>query len=308
MTSHDVPTVGLGLRSQHYSDAAECAASGLWFEVHSENYMIDGGPRLAWLETIRARHPLSLHGVGLSLATDAEPDREHLARLRRLVDRFEPFVVSEHLAWSSWNGVYHPDLLPIPRSHEALVRVADNIQRMQDAIKRTILIENPSHYLELPGHEYGEIDFLTDLCSRTDCKLLLDVNNVFVSANNLGFDAARLCRCDTKPLHRRSASGRAHTRPIAGQPIADRFSRRTHRTGCMATVRATHRESRPATDTDRTRRSNTRIPRAARRARHRQPIPSGAVEMPMTQRYWSFSAPLRRRYRSRNWMVRRLPR
>ena len=188
MTSHDVPTAGLGLRSPHYSDAAECAAPGVWFEVHSENYMIDGGPRLAWLETIRARHPLSLHGVGLSLATDAEPDREHLARLRRLVDRFEPFVVSEHLAWSSWNGVYHPDLLPIPRSHEALVRVADNIQRMQDAIKRTILIENPSHYLELPGHEYGEIDFLTDLCRRTDCKLLLDVNNVFVSANNLGFD------------------------------------------------------------------------------------------------------------------------
>ncbi len=189
MTDDDVPTAGLGLRSPHYSDAAECGASGLWFEVHSENYMIDGGPRLAWLETIRARHPLSLHGVGLSLAADVAPDPDHLTRLNRLVQRFEPFVVSEHLAWSTWNGVYNPDLLPIPRSFDALQRVVDNIQRTQDAIKRTILIENPSHYLEIPGHEYSEIDFLTELCRRTDCGLLLDVNNVYVSANNLGFDA-----------------------------------------------------------------------------------------------------------------------
>lgn len=186
----NVPTAGLGLRPPHYSDAAECAAPGLWFEVHAENYMIDGGPRVAWLETIRARHPLSLHGVGLSLAADADPAADHLARLRRLVERFQPFVVSEHLAWSSWNGVYHPDLLPIPRSRQALQRVADNVQRTQDAIGRTILVENPSHYLEIPGHEYGEIEFLTELCRRTDCGLLLDVNNVYVSANNLGFDAA----------------------------------------------------------------------------------------------------------------------
>jgi uncharacterized protein len=161
----------------------------MWFEVHSENYMIEGGPRLTWLETIRARHPLSLHGVGLSLATDCEPDSVHLARLRSLVERFEPFVVSEHLAWSNSNGVYHPDLLPIPRSLDALLRIAGNIHRTQDAIKRTILIENPSHYLAIPGHELDEIEFLTELCKRTDCRLLLDVNNVYVSANNLRFDA-----------------------------------------------------------------------------------------------------------------------
>lgn len=190
MIDRDAPTAGLGLRSPHYSDAAECAAPGMWFEVHSENYMVDGGPRLAWLETIRARHPLSLHGVGLSLGADVEPDREHLSRLKRLVQRFEPFVVSEHLAWSTWGGTYRPDLLPIPRSFEALQRVSDNVQRTQDAINRTILIENPSHYLDIPGHEYGEIEFLTELCRRTDCTLLLDVNNVYVSANNLGFDAA----------------------------------------------------------------------------------------------------------------------
>jgi uncharacterized protein (UPF0276 family) len=189
VADHDAPTAGLGLRSPHYADAADAAASGLWFEVHSENYMVDGGPRLAWLETIRTRYPLSLHGVGLSLGADAAPDSAHLARLNRLVQRFEPFIVSEHLAWSVWNGVYNPDLLPIPRSIEALRRVVDNVQRTQDAIKRTLLVENPSHYLEIPGHEYGEIEFLTELCRRTDCRLLLDVSNVYVSANNLGFDA-----------------------------------------------------------------------------------------------------------------------
>ncbi len=189
VADHDAPTAGLGLRSPHYADAADAAAPGLWFEVHSENYMVDGGPRLAWLETIRTRHPLSLHGVGLSLGADATPDRDHLARLNRLVRRFEPFIVSEHLAWSALNGVYSPDLLPIPRSFEALQRVADNVQRTQDAIERSILVENPSHYLKISDHEYGEIEFLTELCRRTGCGLLLDVNNVYVSANNLGFDA-----------------------------------------------------------------------------------------------------------------------
>jgi len=189
VADHDAPTAGLGLRPPHYADAADAAAPGLWFEVHSENYMVDGGPRLAWLETIRTRHPLSLHGVGLSLGGDADPDSDHLARLNRLVQRFEPFVVSEHLAWSSWNGVYRPDLLPVPRSPEALQRAVANIQRTQDTIKRTLLVENPSHYLEIAGHEYGEIEFMTELCRRTGCRLLLDVNNVYVSANNLGFDA-----------------------------------------------------------------------------------------------------------------------
>jgi uncharacterized protein (UPF0276 family) len=189
MPGHDAPTAGLGLRPPHYADAAEAAATGLWFEVHSENYMVDGGPRLAWLETIRTRHPLSLHGVGLSLGSDVPPDSEHLARLNRLVERFEPFIVSEHLAWSTWNGVYNPDLLPVPRSFAALRRVAENVQRVQDAIKRQILVENPSHYLQMSHHEYGEIEFLTELSGRTGCGLLLDVNNIYVSANNLGFDA-----------------------------------------------------------------------------------------------------------------------
>lgn len=182
-------SAGLGLKPQHYDAAHAAPADGLWFEVHPENYMVDGGPRLAWLETIRGRHPLSLHGVGLSLAADARPDALHLARLAALVERFEPALVSEHLAWSTWRGAYRPDLLPFPRTNEALARLVDNIDRVQQALSRRIAIENPSHYLRIEGHEHDEIAFLTEIARRSGCGLLLDVNNVFVSARNLGFDA-----------------------------------------------------------------------------------------------------------------------
>lgn len=180
---------GLGLKAEHYAQALACNAEGLWYEVHPENYMV-GGPRLAWLQRMAERHPLSLHGVALSLAADAEPDATHLRRLRTLIDQVKPALVSEHLAWSTWRGQYHPDLLPFPRSSEALTRISDNILRTQDALGRSIALENPSHYLQLQGHDWDEIDFLDELVRRTRCTLLLDVNNVHVSAHNLGFDAA----------------------------------------------------------------------------------------------------------------------
>ena len=151
--------------------------------------MVDGGPRLAWLEAIRGRHPISLHGVAMSLAADAEPDPAHLARLVALTSRFDPARISEHLAWSTWSSVYYPDLLPVPRNGEALERLTTNIGRVQDALKRHILIENPSHYLVMENHDYEEIEFLRELARRSGCGLLLDINNVFVSARNLGFDA-----------------------------------------------------------------------------------------------------------------------
>jgi uncharacterized protein len=182
-------SAGLSLKPEYYEQAHTCSADGLWFEVHPENYTVAGGPRLAWLEAIRGRHPISLHGVALSLAADAEPDANHLERLAQLVTRFEPALVSEHLAWSTWRGAYHPDLLPFPRTAQALARIAANIGRVQDALRRPIAIENPSHYLNIEGHEFGEIEFLTELARRTGCSLLLDVNNVYVSANNMGFDA-----------------------------------------------------------------------------------------------------------------------
>ena len=183
------PSAGLGLKPQHFEAALAAPAAGLWFEVHPENYMVAGGPRLAWLETIRSRHPVSLHGVAMSLAGDADPDTKHLERLAALVDRIEPFIVSEHLAWSAWEGAYRPDLLPFPRTREALARIAANIGRVQDVLGRRIAIENPSHYLRIDGHEWSEIDFLTTLAERTGCTLLLDVNNVFVSGRNLGYSA-----------------------------------------------------------------------------------------------------------------------
>ena len=183
-------SAGVGLKPEHYADAEHRVADGLWFEVHPENYMVDGGPRLKWLERIRARHPLSFHGVGLSLAGSEAPNEQHLARFARLVERFEPVLVSEHLAWSTFNGRYRPDLLPVPRTAESLAIAVANVSCVQERLRRRVAIENPSHYLSLP-HEYDEIDFLTQLAERSGCALLLDVNNVYVSATNLGFDAGR---------------------------------------------------------------------------------------------------------------------
>ncbi len=182
-------TAGFGLKPQHYAAALACPADGLWFEVHPENYLVEGGPRLVWLEAIRARHPVSLHGVALSLAADAAPDAAHLARLAALAGRIQPALVSEHLAWSTWRGAFQPDLLPFPRTTAALARIAENIALTQDALGRRIAVENPSHYVHIDGHEWGEIEFLAELVRRTGCGLLLDVNNVYVGANNLGYSA-----------------------------------------------------------------------------------------------------------------------
>jgi uncharacterized protein (UPF0276 family) len=182
------PTAGLSFKPVHFEQALACPAAGLWYEVHAENYMVDGGPRLAMLETLRKRFPLSIHGVGLSLAGAEEPNREHLAKLKHLADRFEPFLLSEHLAWSRHGEVSFPDLLPFPRTNEALAIIARNIDITQSALGRQILIENPSLYMQLEGHEWPESLFLGELVKRTGCGLLIDVNNVFVSASNLGFN------------------------------------------------------------------------------------------------------------------------
>jgi uncharacterized protein (UPF0276 family) len=182
------PSAGLSFKPIHFEQAMTCPAEGLWFEVHAENYMVGGGPRLAMLEELRQRFPLSFHGVGLSLAGAEEPDRGHLARFKMLIDRYEPFLVSEHLAWSRHGETSFPDLLPFPRTDEALEIVARNIDITQEALGRQVLIENPSLYLQLEGHQWPESLFLAELVKRTGCGLLIDVNNVFVSASNLGFN------------------------------------------------------------------------------------------------------------------------
>jgi uncharacterized protein (UPF0276 family) len=182
-------TAGLSLKPQHYDAALHCRADGLWFEVHPENYLAEGGPRLQWLEAIRAHHPISLHGVSLSLAADTEPDAVHLQRLAALARRIEPSLISEHLAWSAWRGAYHPDLLPFPRTTESMARIAANIALTQEVLGRRIAIENPSHYVRIDDHEWDEIEFLAEIARRTGCGLLLDVNNVYLGARNLGYSA-----------------------------------------------------------------------------------------------------------------------
>lgn len=182
-------SAGMGLKPEHFDAALACRGEGLWFEVHAENYCVDGGPRLAWLDAIRREHPVALHGVSLSIAGSEPVDAEALKRLAGLVRRYQPAIVSEHLAWSRRGGSYLPDLLPVPRSREALARVVANVSRVQDAIGQRIALENPSHYIRLAGHEWGEIDFLAEIARRSGCGLLFDVNNVYVGANNLGYDA-----------------------------------------------------------------------------------------------------------------------
>lgn len=182
-------SAGISLKPPYYEEALATASAGLWFEIHPENYFVDGGPRLAWLDAIRKKHPLSLHGVSLSLAADRPPLAAHLSRLASLVRRIEPALVSEHLAWSGWGDIYHPDLLPFPRTNASLARIADNIDATQEALGVAIAIENPAHYLHLPGHDWEEIDFMEALVRRTGCRLLVDVNNILVGANNLGTSA-----------------------------------------------------------------------------------------------------------------------
>jgi uncharacterized protein (UPF0276 family) len=180
-------TAGLGFKMEHLDEALASKRRGLWFEVHAENYMIDGGPRLAALMALRNKFALSIHGVGLSLASVEPPSSDHLARLKTLVDRVDPIAVSDHLAWQKWNGAHHADFLPFPRTYEALAITAGNIARVQDALGRPIMVENPSLYVDVGGHEMSEGEFLTALARQTGCGLLLDINNLFVSAHNLGF-------------------------------------------------------------------------------------------------------------------------
>ena len=182
------PRAGVGFKPVHFRDILAAAQPIGFFEVHAENYMGAGGPPHAQLGALRERYALSVHGVGLSIGSTAPLDREHLARLKTLWARYQPQSFSEHLAWSSHGGVYFNDLLPLPYTPQTLVRVAEHIDEVQTALGRIMLLENPSSYLRLAESVIPEVDFLAELARRTGCGLLLDVNNVFVSATNNGTD------------------------------------------------------------------------------------------------------------------------
>lgn len=181
---------GLGLRAPHLSQVRREKPAVPWFEVHSENYFVDGGPSLAVLEDIRENHALSLHGVGMSLGGADNLDRDHLRRLKTLAERIEPAAISEHLCWSAIGGRWLNDLLPLPYSHEALARVCSHVEQVQEALGRRILVENVSSYLRFLPEEMPEWRFVAEVAKRTGCGVLLDVNNIYVSACNHGFAAS----------------------------------------------------------------------------------------------------------------------
>lgn len=180
---------GIGLRAPHYLDVLEQRPDVGWLEVHSENYFGAGGRPLYFLELARERYPVSLHGVGLSLGSTDPIDLAHLAKLKSLERRIEPMLVSDHLSWSSVDGRYMNDLLPIPYTEEALRHVCARVTQVQDILGRRILIENPSSYLQYVESAIAEPEFLRAVATTSGCGLLLDVNNVYVSATNHGFDA-----------------------------------------------------------------------------------------------------------------------
>jgi uncharacterized protein len=178
---------GIGLRAPHVAEVLTRPAAVGWVEVHAENYM-GGGPARRTLERVRTELPLSLHGVGLSLGSAAPLDRRHLDRLADLVERFEPALVSEHFAWSVAGGAYLNDLLPVPLDEEALAVTARHVDEVQTRLRRQILVENPSSYLRFTHTTMTETEFLAALVERAGCGLLCDVNNIYVSAHNVGFD------------------------------------------------------------------------------------------------------------------------
>ncbi|OUS08614.1 hypothetical protein A9Q96_04025 [Rhodobacterales bacterium 52_120_T64] len=175
---------GVGYKPQHLDEILAEPNSIGWLEIHAENYMGDGGPQLAQLRYLRERFPISCHGVGLSIGSEGPLDKEHLARLKKLVDWLNPSLFSEHLAWSTHDIGYLNDLLPAPYTPQTLSTVIDHIDQVQEVIGRQMLLENPSVYVLFEQSTMNEIEFLNEIVTRTGCGLLLDVNNIFVSTTN----------------------------------------------------------------------------------------------------------------------------
>ena len=179
---------GLGLRIPHYADFLDVQQPVDFVEVISENFMVDGGRPLDVLARVRERHAVALHGVSMNIGTSDGVDRDYLRRLRALADSVQPLWVSDHLCWTGVEGFNSHDLLPLPYTREALDMVAENVAVAQDILGRPLVLENPSTYLAFGEAEMSEATFLAELCARTGCYLLLDVNNIYVSATNHGFD------------------------------------------------------------------------------------------------------------------------
>ena len=182
--------VGLGFRQEHAQAWLAGVPEAGFVEIHAENNMMAGGPALSVLDRVAELYPVSIHGVALSLAGEDRPDRDHLDALKRLIDRYSPAAFSEHLAWSFHDGIYLNDLLPVPYTSATLSRLIEHVDEAQCALGLPLLLENPSTYVAFEESDWDEVDFLSEISRRSGCGLLLDVNNVAVSAANHGFDAA----------------------------------------------------------------------------------------------------------------------
>lgn len=180
-------TPGVGYKPQHYSEISDAPGPLGWLEIHAENYMGDGGRPIAQLRELSQIFPISVHGVGLSIGGEGRLNPDHLSRLRQLIEWLNPASFSEHLAWSTHDSQFLNDLLPLPYTATTVARVADHIDEVQNTVGRQMLLENPSSYLAFAESDLSETDFLREVVAKTGCGLLLDVNNVFVSAVNLGF-------------------------------------------------------------------------------------------------------------------------
>jgi len=228
MIGEDVPmqtsvlpaSVGVSFKAQHFCDIVAAPQPLGFFEVHAENYMGEGGPPHMQLAALHERHALSIHGVALSIGSMRPLDRDHLARLKTLIARHHPESFSEHLAWSSHNGIYYNDLLPLPYTQETLARVVAHVDEVQAVLGRQLLLENPSTYLQFAESAIPEAEFLKEISDRTGCGLLLDVNNVFVQAKNHGADP--LDYLDAFPLDRVAEihlAGHAEQSDDTGAPL-----------------------------------------------------------------------------------------
>ena len=247
--THLPACAGVGFKAEHADEILGGKASVGWFEIHPENYMVAGGPRLAMLADVCAQYPVSMHGVGLSLGGGDPLDARHLADLKRLVDRFNPAMVSEHIAWSSHEGLYMADLLPTPMTKTSLDHLVAAIDTVQSHIARRILIENPTSYLPLPQNSISELDFIIEAARRSGCGLLIDVNNIYISAHNLGFNAEAFVDGIPADLvgevhlagHERDANDQdsilidTHSRPVA-DPVWALFDRLIARIGPKPTL------------------------------------------------------------------------
>ncbi len=186
----DLPAApGAGFKSKHFQAVIDSPGPVEWLEIHAENYMGAGGRPIAQLRKLKEIFPVSCHGVGLSIGGEEPLDQDHLQRLRRLTDWLDPASFSEHLAWSTHEGRYFADLLPLPYTDKTVKRVSEHVDQVQESIARPMLLENPSNYLEFAETEMDETEFLSEIAERTGCGLLLDINNVHVSSVNRGFDA-----------------------------------------------------------------------------------------------------------------------